>query len=96
MGLIVDLGYVSLELIRECERLDIYLVIRLKKGWKPRVLRTNDELGELLEIDGEPVLDDLLDMASGDYHVGQPGLKTSMTFMPALAGWLRRRRQEAH
>ena len=67
MGLIVDLGYVSLELIRECERLDIYLVIRLKKGWKPRMLRTVDEFGELLDIDGEPVLDELLDMASGDY-----------------------------
>ena len=32
MGLIVDLGYVSLDLIRECQRLDILLVIRLKKG----------------------------------------------------------------
>lgn len=67
MGLIVDLGYVSLDLIRECQRLDIYLVIRLKKGWKPRMLRTVDEIGELLDIDGEPVLDDLLDMASADY-----------------------------
>ena len=67
MGLIVDLGYVSLELIRECERLGIYLVIRLKKGWKPRMLRTIDEFGELLDIDGEPVLDDLLDMAIEDY-----------------------------
>jgi putative transposase len=67
MGLIVDLGYVSLALIRECQRLDILLVIRLKKGWKPRMLRTVDELGELLDIDGEPVLDNLLDMASGDY-----------------------------
>ena len=67
MGLIVDLGYVSHELIRECRRLDITLVIRLKKGWKPRMLRTVDELGELLDIDGEPVLDELLDMASEDY-----------------------------
>jgi len=67
MGLIVDLGYVSLDLIRECQRLNILLVIRLKNGWKPRMLRTVDELGELLDIDGEPVLDNLLDMASGDY-----------------------------
>lgn len=67
MGLIVDLGYVSLKLIRECQRLDIYLVIRLKKGWKPRMLRTVDEFGELLDIAGEPVLDDLLDMVREDY-----------------------------
>ena len=67
MGLIVDLGYVSHELIRECERLDIKLIIRLKKGWKPRMLRTVDECGELSDIDGEPVLDDLLDMVSEDY-----------------------------
>jgi len=67
MGLIVDLGYVSLDLIRECRRLDILLVVRLKKGWKPRMLRTVDEFGDLLDIDGEPVLDGLLDMAREDY-----------------------------
>ncbi len=67
MGLIVDLGYVSLELIRACQRLGIVLIIRLKRGWRPRLLRTVDEFGELLDIDGEPVLDDLLEMRSEDY-----------------------------
>jgi hypothetical protein len=67
MGLIVDLGYVSLDLIRRCLALDILLVVRLKKGWKPRMLRTVDEVGELLDIAGEPVLTDLLDMATSDF-----------------------------
>ena len=67
MGLIVDLGYVSQALVRECQRLDIALVVRLKNGWKPRMLRTVDEFGELIDIDGEPVLDELLDMAAGDF-----------------------------
>jgi hypothetical protein len=67
MGLIVDLGYVSLSLIRECTRLDILLVVRLKSGWKPRMLRTVDEWGELLTLSGEPAMADLLDMASSDY-----------------------------
>lgn len=36
-GLLVDLGYVSLELIRDCEKYGITLVIRLKENWKPKV-----------------------------------------------------------
>lgn len=67
MGLIVDLGYASFQLIRECQRLEIGLVIRLKNGWKPRMLRTIDEFGQLLDVDGEPVLDDLLEMDTSDY-----------------------------
>lgn len=67
MGLIVDLGYASHSLLRECTRLDIGLVLRLKKGWKPRMLRSVDEFGELLNVEGEPVLDDLLEMKIEDY-----------------------------
>ena len=67
MGLIVDLGYVSLKLIRDCHRLGVSLVIRLKKGWKPRLLRSVDEFGELIDICGEPVMDDLLEMRTEDY-----------------------------
>ena len=67
MGLIVDLGYVSLDLLRRCTDLGIGLVIRLKKGWKPRMLRTVDEFGDLIDIHGEPVQDALLEMASADY-----------------------------
>lgn len=71
MGLIVDLGYVSLDLIRKCLSLDILLVVRLKKGWKPRMLRAVDEVGELMDISGEPVADGLLDMAASAYD-GSP------------------------
>jgi hypothetical protein len=62
MVLVVDLGYASHELIRECKRLGIHLVIRLKRGWKPRLLRSVLEDGELHDIRGEPVMDDLLDL----------------------------------
>jgi len=66
-GLLVDLGYVSFDLIRNAAHLDIGLIIRLKKGWKPRLLRSVDEFGQLISIDGEPVLEDLLDMDVEDY-----------------------------
>jgi hypothetical protein len=39
MGLLVDLGYVSLKFIRDCERHDVKYVIRLKENWKPKVQR---------------------------------------------------------
>jgi hypothetical protein len=38
-GLIVDLGYASLDLLRSCDSHDVRYVIRLKDGWKPRVDR---------------------------------------------------------
>lgn len=46
-GLLVDLGYVSHDLLRRCEEHDVWLVIRLKSGWK---LRLDDEMsaGETL------------------------------------------------
>lgn len=39
MGLLVDLGYASLERLRECQRFDVRIVIRLKSNWKPKVQR---------------------------------------------------------
>jgi putative transposase len=49
--LIVDLGYASLDLIRACREHGVYLVMRLKSGWKPTL--------ERLEVDGTEVpLDD--------------------------------------
>lgn len=38
-GLLVDLGYASIDLLRQCEAHDVRYVIRLKDGWKPRVDR---------------------------------------------------------
>jgi hypothetical protein len=36
-GLLVDLGYVSHELLRRCAAHDVWLVVRLKEGWKLRL-----------------------------------------------------------
>jgi len=60
LGLIVDLGYASFQLIRDCQRYGVELIIRLKSGWKPRLLRSVVD-GELIEVLGEPELVGLLD-----------------------------------
>lgn len=39
LGLLVDLGYASLKLLRDCETYEVVYVIRLKDNWKPRVDR---------------------------------------------------------
>ena len=66
-GLIVDLGYASLDLIRRCAVHGVELVLRLKNGWKPRLLRSVLECGELVDIDGEPVADDLNEMKVAEF-----------------------------
>lgn len=37
LGLLCDLGYVSLKLLQDCERYDVRYVLRLKESWKPKV-----------------------------------------------------------
>ena len=39
MGLLVDLGYASVDRLRECQTYGVSIVIRLKDGWKPKVQR---------------------------------------------------------
>lgn len=39
LGLLADLGYASLRLLRDCEHYGVHYVIRLKESWKPRVQR---------------------------------------------------------
>lgn len=39
LGLLADLGYASLQLLRDCESYEVVYVIRLKENWKPRVDR---------------------------------------------------------
>lgn len=36
-GLLVDLGYASVERLADCEKFDVRYVIRLKENWKPKV-----------------------------------------------------------
>jgi putative transposase len=38
-GLLVDLGYASIERLAECELYDVQFVMRLKENWKPTVTR---------------------------------------------------------
>jgi len=45
LGALVDLGYASLQFLRDCERHDVKFVIRLKENWKPKV--QGIEQGEL-------------------------------------------------
>jgi putative transposase len=37
LGVLLDLGYASFKLLRDCREHDVRFVIRLKDGWKPRV-----------------------------------------------------------
>jgi hypothetical protein len=39
MGLLIDLGYVSIERIAACEKYNVMFVERLKDNWKPKVQR---------------------------------------------------------
>ncbi len=47
LGLLVDLGYASHQLLRDCGTHGVHYVIRLKEGWKPKVDKVHR--GELLE-----------------------------------------------
>ncbi|MEL6348550.1 MAG: transposase [Myxococcota bacterium] len=57
IGLLVDLGYASIDRIRRCKRHDVGLVMRLKKGWKPALLAMINAMGEQIELAGEPTRD---------------------------------------
>ncbi|MFT5683349.1 MAG: hypothetical protein ACI8RZ_004280 [Myxococcota bacterium] len=67
MGLLIDLGYASIQRIRHCKRYDVGLILRLKKGWKPSLLAMVDLSGERVELAGKPVSTSLLEMPSGRY-----------------------------
>jgi hypothetical protein len=59
-GLIVDLGYASKKLIAACHRHGVALVLRLKKGWRPQLLREVCEDGTVFEVGGQEVTEHLL------------------------------------
>jgi hypothetical protein len=65
LGLIVDLGYASLKLIRDSQEHGVELVMRLKSNWKPRLLRTVLD-GEVRDALGEPELVGLLEAAADE------------------------------
>mgnify|MGYP001825121871 CR=1 FL=1 len=61
MGLLVDLGYASLDFIRSCMQFAVKYVMRLKENWKPRVERITRG-----EVQGELVSGTDLDMLLQD------------------------------
>lgn len=65
LGLIVDLGYASLKLIRDAKAHGVELVMRLKSNWKPRLLRAVLD-GEVRDVLGEPELVGLLEAAADE------------------------------
>jgi len=66
MGLIVDLGYASKRLIADCAKHGVYLLMRLKQGWRPWLLREVCSDGTVFEVDGQEVTDQLLDLRTDE------------------------------
>lgn len=66
MGLIVDLGYASKRLIADCKKHGVLLVLRLKKGWRPWLLREVCTDGTVFEVEGEEITDNLLDLQTDE------------------------------
>ena len=65
-GLIVDLGYASKQLIADCKQHGVGLILRLKKGWRPRLLREVCADGTVFEVDGHEVTDSLLELRTDE------------------------------
>jgi len=66
MGLIVDLGYASKKLIADCKKHGVFVVLRLKKGWRPWLLREVCTDGTVFEVEGEEATDNLLDLRTDE------------------------------
>lgn len=66
MGLIVDLGYASKQLIADCKEHGVALILRLKKGWRPWLLREVCADGTVFEVEGQEVTDALLELRTDE------------------------------
>lgn len=82
-GLLVDLGYASIDRLAECEIYDVLFVMRLKNNWKPTVDRLvrGAALGEVVEgADFDALLEQDIVVLDGhaidaDVTVGRGALK---------------------
>lgn len=82
-GLLIDLGYASLERLVECDMYDVQYVLRLKENWKPRVDRLVRGAVFRDEVEGadfDTLLDDELVVLDGqaidaDVTVGRGRMK---------------------
>lgn len=98
MGLLLDLGYASLELIRSCENYNTKYIIRLKDNWKPRVEQvTRGEVqGELLSgTDLDLLIEDEVLVLEGrcvdadvTFGRGKKAVSARLVMIPGPEGYL--------
>lgn len=62
MGLIVDLGYASKQVIADSKEHGVALILRLKKGWRPLLLREVCADGTVFEVEGQETTESLLEL----------------------------------
>ncbi len=82
-GLLIDLGYASIERIAQCDKFDVQYVMRLKDNWKPTVARMvrGAAFGAAVEgADFDALLEDELVILNGnaidaDVTIGRGTLK---------------------
>ena len=95
LGLLADLGYASLQLLRDCERYNVRYVIRLKDSWKPKVVvvvrgtvmetfapGTDFDLllrDEVLQLDGKVI--------DADVRLGPQGIAARLVGVPTPKGY---------
>ena len=97
-GLLIDLGYVSLQRIRDCERYNVKFVERLKDSWKPKVnsISRGEVKGEFFEnADFDELLMDeviVLDGRCVDAEVtlgkGKNAVTCRLVMIPGPKGYL--------
>ena len=96
-GLLMDLGYASIDRIAECESFDVRYVLRLKDNWKPRIDRlvrgaiTSDVAAD---ADLDVLIDDDILLLDGhaidaDVTVGRAGrtVKSRLVGVPTPKGY---------
>jgi hypothetical protein len=69
--LVVDLGHASHDLVRRAREHGIHLVLRLKSNWRPHMMATVDELGDLVPLSGKPLSETITDVRT-DELFGDP------------------------
>lgn len=98
MGLLIDLGYVSLARIRDCKKYNVKFVQRLKDSWKPKVncITRGEVHGEFFEGDDfdELLMDEVivLDGRCVDAEVtlgkGKNKVTCRLVMIPGPTGYL--------
>jgi hypothetical protein len=98
MGLLIDLGYVSIERIAACEKYNVMFVERLKDNWKPKVKRIvrGEIRGEIFEgsdfdellMNEVIVLDGRCVDADVTFGKGKQKVSCRLVMIPGPSGYL--------